>query len=85
MYEFALAVPGGSTADTAQVVARRVQQALSRPCVFAQQEIPLSASMGVSLFPADATTAQALLKNADAAMHHGKRNSPKPQTGRIAA
>jgi len=73
--EFALALPGISTVDTAQVVARRVQQALSRPCVFAQQEIPLSASMGVSLFPADATTAQALLKNADAAMHHGKRNS----------
>jgi len=72
--EFALALPGVSTADTAQVVARRVQQALSRPCVFAQQEIPLSASMGVSLFPTDATTAEALLKNADAAMHHGKRN-----------
>ena len=72
--EFALALPGISTVDAAQVVARRVQQALSRPCVFAQQEIPLSASMGVSLFPTDATTAEALLKNADAAMHHGKRN-----------
>jgi EAL domain-containing protein (putative c-di-GMP-specific phosphodiesterase class I) len=42
--------------------------------VFAQQEIPISASMGVSLYPLDATTAEALLKNADAAMHHGKRN-----------
>jgi diguanylate cyclase len=72
--EFALALPGISSVDTAQVVARRVQQALSRPCVFAQQEIPLSASMGVSLFPNDAGTAEALLKNADAAMHHGKRN-----------
>jgi diguanylate cyclase (GGDEF)-like protein len=72
--EFALALPGIATVETAQVVARRVQQALSRPCVFAQQEIPLSASMGVSLFPADATTAETLLKNADAAMHHGKKN-----------
>jgi diguanylate cyclase len=72
--EFALALPGISTVETAQVVARRVQQALARPCVFAQQEIPLSASMGVSLYPIDATTAEALLKNADAAMHHGKRN-----------
>jgi diguanylate cyclase len=72
--EFALALPGIANTDTALIVARRVQQALSRPCVFAQQEIPLSGSMGVSLFPADAATAETLLKNADAAMHHGKRN-----------
>jgi predicted signal transduction protein with EAL and GGDEF domain len=72
--EFALALPGIASTDTALVVARRVQQALSRPCVFAQQEIALSGSMGVSLFPADAATAETLLKNADAAMHHGKRN-----------
>jgi diguanylate cyclase len=71
--EFALALPGISTVDTAQVVARRVQLALARPFVFAQQEIPLSATMGVSLYPADAATAEALVKNADAAMHHGKK------------
>jgi diguanylate cyclase (GGDEF)-like protein len=72
--EFALALPGISTVDTAQVVARRVQLALARPFVFAQQEIPLSATMGVSLYPTDAATAEALVKNADAAMHHGKKN-----------
>jgi diguanylate cyclase len=72
--EFALALPGISTADTAQLVARRVQLALARPFVFAQQEIPLSATMGVSLYPADAATAEGLIKNADAAMHHGKKS-----------
>jgi diguanylate cyclase len=72
--EFALALPGISTVDTAQVVARRVQLALARPFVFAQQEIPLSATMGVSLYPADAATAEALIRNADAAMHHGKKS-----------
>jgi diguanylate cyclase (GGDEF)-like protein len=72
--EFSLALPGIATADAAQAVARRVQVALSRPFTYAQQEIPLSASMGVSLFPSDATSAQTLLKNADAAMHHGKKN-----------
>jgi diguanylate cyclase (GGDEF)-like protein len=72
--EFSLALPGIATADAAQAVARRVQLALSRPFAYAQQEIPLSASMGVSLFPSDAATAPALLKNADAAMHHGKKN-----------
>jgi EAL domain-containing protein (putative c-di-GMP-specific phosphodiesterase class I) len=34
----------------------------------------LSATMGISLFPGDATTPEALIKNADAAMHHGKKS-----------
>jgi diguanylate cyclase (GGDEF)-like protein len=71
--EFALALPGIGTADAAQAVAHRVQVALARPFVFAQQEIPLSATMGISLFPGDAASPEALVKNADAAMHHGKK------------
>src|ERR1700744_1262798 len=71
--EFALALPGIATTDSVQVVAQRVQLALARPFVFAQQEIPLSATIGVSMFPGDAPTAEALIKNADAAMHHGKK------------
>jgi diguanylate cyclase (GGDEF)-like protein len=71
--EFALALPGISAADTAQVVARRVQLALTRPFAFAQQEIPLSASIGVSLFPGDAVSPEGLVRNADAAMHHSKK------------
>ncbi|HEV7356865.1 MAG TPA: EAL domain-containing protein [Steroidobacteraceae bacterium] len=71
--EFALALPGISTTDSVQVVAQRVQLALARPFVFAQQEIPLSATMGVSMYPGDAPSAEALIKNADAAMHHGKK------------
>jgi diguanylate cyclase (GGDEF)-like protein len=71
--EFALALPGVSTAEAAQAVAQRVQLALARPFVFAQAEIPLSATMGISLFPGDAATPGALIKNADAAMHHGKK------------
>ena len=71
--EFALALPGVSTAEAAQAVAQRVQLALARPFVFAQAEIPLSATMGISLFPGDAATPGALVKNADAAMHHGKK------------
>ena len=71
--EFALALPGVSTTDAAQAVARRIQAALERPFSFAQQEISLSASIGISLFPADAADAEALVKNADAAMHHAKK------------
>ncbi len=61
--EFALALPGVATTDSVQAV----------PFVFAQQEIPLSATIGASMYPGDAPTAEALIKNADAAMHHGKK------------
>jgi len=71
--EFALALPGVSTADAAQMVARRIQAALSQPFAVAGQEMSLSASMGIGIFPADAADGEALVKNADAAMHHAKR------------
>jgi diguanylate cyclase (GGDEF)-like protein len=71
--EFALALPGVGTPEAALDVARRIQAALQRTFAFAQQEISLSASIGISLFPADAADAEALVKNADAAMHHAKR------------
>ena len=71
--KFSLALPGIASADTAQLVARRLQSALARPYVFGQQEIPISVTMGVSLYPSDATSAEMLLKNADAAMHHAKK------------
>lgn len=71
--EFALALPGISTVAEAQGVARRIQAALERPFAFAQREMSLSASIGISIFPADAADAESLVKNADAAMHHAKR------------
>ena len=71
--EFAMALPGVSTAETAQVVAHRIQTALGKPFAIAQTEIPLSASIGISIFPLDAIDAQSLIRNADAAMHHAKK------------
>jgi predicted signal transduction protein with EAL and GGDEF domain len=71
--EFALALPGVATTDAGQAVARRIQSALERPFAFAQSEISLSASIGISIFPSDAADAESLVKNADAAMHHAKR------------
>ena len=71
--EFALAMPRVPTADAAALVARRIQSALARPFLIAGQELPISATIGISFFPDDGADAQTLLKNAHAAMHHGKR------------
>ncbi len=72
--EFGLVLPGVSTVDGAELVARRVQSSLARPFVIAEQEVPLSAAIGISLFPLDAGGAEALINNADAAMHHAQRS-----------
>jgi diguanylate cyclase len=71
--EFGLVLPGVSTADAADGVARRVQLALARPFIIGDQEYPLSAAIGISVFPLDAADAENLINNADAAMHHAKK------------
>jgi diguanylate cyclase len=74
--EFGLVLPGVATVEGAEIVARRVQLALARPFVIAQQDVPLSAAIGISIFPLDAAAAENLINNADAAMHHAKKAHP---------
>jgi predicted signal transduction protein with EAL and GGDEF domain len=71
--EFGLVLPGVSTAEAADGVARRVQLALARPFIIGDQEYPLSAAIGISVFPLDAADGENLINNADAAMHHAKK------------
>jgi diguanylate cyclase (GGDEF)-like protein len=71
--EFGLVLPGVATMDGAELVARRVQGALARPFVIGEQEVPLSAAIGISIFPLDASGAEMLINNADAAMHHAQK------------
>ena len=56
----------------AEQAAARVREALLRPVSAASTELDVSASIGVSLFPFDATDTQTLLKHADAAMYDAK-------------
>jgi len=71
--EFGLVLPGVATVEAADSVARRVQLALARPFIIADQEYPLSAAIGISVFPLDAADGESLINNADAAMHHAKK------------
>lgn len=59
--------------DAASVV-RKVSRALQEPFVLSGQDIHLTASIGVAVFPNDGNTADELLKNADAAMHRAKED-----------
>lgn len=62
----------GQSTDAGKV-AQQIIDALSRPCFIEGQEISISPSIGISLYPHDAEDAEALLRNADAAMYHAKK------------
>jgi diguanylate cyclase (GGDEF)-like protein/PAS domain S-box-containing protein len=59
------------TALGADVIARRVLEALSEPCVIASQDIKVTASIGMAVADENATP-ETLLRDSDAAMHRAK-------------
>lgn len=58
--------------EDAAELCRRLNEAFAEPFVAEGQEIHLSASLGVTLYPADGRSAETLLKNADLAMYRAK-------------
>ena len=53
-------------------IAERVVSRLSMPRRIENEEIAVSASLGIAVYPGDGDTIESLLRNADAAMYHAK-------------
>lgn len=70
--EFVILQTEISRPDDAAELCRRLGEAFAEPFHADGQEIHLSASIGVTLFPTDGRTAETLLKNADLAMYRAK-------------
>ncbi|MDH3335703.1 MAG: EAL domain-containing protein, partial [Rhodospirillaceae bacterium] len=70
--EFTITMPNLEDLRNAPIVAQRSLDALSKPFHIGGHETFVSASIGITIFPDDATTSQELLKNADAAMYKAK-------------
>lgn len=71
--EFIVLLPRTSGPGEAQKVSDRILKSLSEPFVIAMQELYVSASIGIAMYPEDGETAGELLKNADIAMYHAKK------------
>jgi len=69
--EFALLLEDASVED-AEMTARRIAEAMQRPCLIGRQSVYPSASIGICIFPNDGQDAETLLKNADSAMYQAK-------------
>ena len=55
-------------------VAEKVMSSILKPYKLDSTEVTISASIGVSLYPADGRNADGLIRNADAAMYHAKNS-----------
>ncbi|HEY4373465.1 MAG TPA: diguanylate cyclase [Burkholderiales bacterium] len=71
--EFVAVLPGIRTIEDAEVVARKIQIALTAPYRLSGHDVSTSPSIGISLFPSDALEADTLVKYADEAMYEAKQ------------
>jgi diguanylate cyclase (GGDEF)-like protein len=70
--EFAVVQAGGQQPGQVGLLAGRVLEALTEPFGIGQDIVRISGSVGVALYPADAATPEALIKNADMALYRAK-------------
>jgi len=70
--EFTILIKDISSPAAAEAVARQLVETIDQPFSFGERQIITHASVGISLYPRDGRSAEALLKNADAAMYRVK-------------
>jgi diguanylate cyclase (GGDEF)-like protein len=62
--------------NIASVTAHRMLQAVSTPIDLGGQEVSVSSSVGIAIYPYDGKDAETLIRNADTAMYHAKDLGP---------
>ncbi|MBI4005116.1 MAG: diguanylate cyclase, partial [Gammaproteobacteria bacterium] len=70
--EFTIILPELQNISDAGKVAEKIITMMDRPLSLKGKEITISPSLGISIYPNDAKTIEALLQNADSAMYHAK-------------
>jgi len=70
--EFGLLCAGSVQPEQAAGLAQQVLDSLNQPFALAGQELFIGASIGISLYPADAQSVEPLLRNADSALFKAK-------------
>lgn len=71
--EFALIIRAPIQREKIQLVANRILKALSEPFYILGNEIFITTSIGISLFPEDSSNKNELIKNVDLAMYEAKK------------
>jgi diguanylate cyclase (GGDEF)-like protein len=72
--EFAVIAPNLNDVVDAEPIAQRILEAMSAPMEVQGQDVMTTASIGISIFPADSEDGAELLRDADVAMYRSKNN-----------
>ena len=72
--EFVIILPDLKAVDAAAVIAAKLINVISDLCLIDGNEIKITTSIGISIFPEDGYDENSLIKYADAAMYHAKKN-----------
>jgi diguanylate cyclase (GGDEF)-like protein len=70
--EFAIVLPNISRAENAAMVAKKIIEVVRQPLTIISNELSITTSIGIALFPDDGEDGKTLMKNADIAMYHAK-------------
>ncbi|WP_372833936.1 putative bifunctional diguanylate cyclase/phosphodiesterase, partial [Pontibacterium sp.] len=70
--EFLVIISNLSNEHNAETVARHIINSLCKPLILADQNIVITASIGIALFPDDSTEINELMRFADTAMYRAK-------------
>ena len=70
--EFIIVLPDMESADAASHVSLKIISSLLNPVIIDGQELHTSPSIGISIYPNDGLSVDAIMKNADTAMYHAK-------------
>ena len=71
--EFAMILMLANRQAGAEIVAKKIQEALRAPFTLGNYEVSVTASIGITSYPADATDPELLIKYADTAMYRAKQ------------
>jgi diguanylate cyclase (GGDEF)-like protein len=73
--ELAIILPRMTQPEDAMGMAARIQEAIGHPITVSNLVLQVGASIGVALYPRDGDDQTSLLRDADIAMYHAKRNN----------
>ncbi len=71
--EFTIMLEDVESSQAVSRIAERIIRAVSEPIMLDDQEVYTSTSIGIAIYPSDGDDVEVLLKNADAAMYHAKK------------
>jgi diguanylate cyclase (GGDEF)-like protein len=74
--EFVVIQVGVTRPDEAAGLASRIMETLSKPCDLEGHAVAVRTTIGIALAPADGTSADQLLRNADIALYRGETEEP---------